>query len=471
MSTLNKKTRVAGGNGALAAEETNLNKLRRLVSLAIITNENFSKTNINVISDIISLASRISENEYSEFISIITYARLEIGIRSSVIAAIVGAIEGGHTVILDMLEPKIFLRPTDIMDLISLYLSRGNKKTLPRKLKRLISKSLNKYDSYQFSKYGRSFGNDVNLVDVFNLVHPVPENEESKINFKNVVEQTLPVAYTWESVLSSGKFKSKKEAWLDLINSGRLPSLSTIRNVRNILESGIENTELAKMIRNKVYINRIFPDQVLKAYTSIEDSLVKEALLNKLVISDRNSTLKGKSLFILDISGSMGTFDLDQLNQLSGKAFSVLYSLIQNAENFEVVITAGDDYKRLGKSEFLDLSKVKNIEDLMSEIQQISKRIGWGGIFTKQCLDWVAKEREGVVYDRVVVISDSQDCDRNLTTKDLPSLGKYNYINNIAGYGHVAYTSFSTNNFEEIVTFSTKIVDFIKFHEKDFKND
>jgi len=466
MSTLNKKTRVAGGNGALAAEETNLNKLRRLVSLSIITNENFSKINVNVISDIISLASRISENEYSEFISIITYARLEIGIRSSVIAAIVGAIEGRHTVILDMLEPKIFLRPTDIMDLISLYLSRGNKKTLPKKLKRLISKSLNKYDSYQFSKYGRSFGNDVNLVDVFNLVHPVPKNKESKINFKNVVEQTLPVAYTWESVLSSGKFKSKKEAWLDLINSGRLPSLATIRNVRNILESGIENIELAKMIRNKVYINRIFPDQVLKAYMSIEDSLVKEALLNKLVISDRNSTLKGKSLFILDISGSMGTFDLNRLNQLSGKAFSVLYSLIQNAEHFEVVITAGNDHKRLGKSEFLDLSKVKNIEDLMFEIQQISKRIGWGGIFTKQCLDWVAKEREGVVYDRVVVISDSQDCDRNLTTKDLPSLGKYNYINNIADYEHVAYTSFSTNNFEEIVTFSTKIVDFIKFNEK-----
>jgi len=470
MSTLNRKRRVANEQGALAAKETNLNKLRRLISMSIITNENFSITDINITSEIINLSSRLSQKDYKEFIDILTYARLETGVRVSVVSAIVGAIEGGHAVILDMLNPKIFLRPTDITDLVSLYLSRGNKKTLPKKLKKLISRSLNGYDSYQFSKYGRSFGNDINLVDIFNLAHPVPDNEDSENNFRNVVNQTLEPAYTWEVVLSSSQLKTKKEAWKDLIKSGRLPALAGIRNVRNMLESGVKEKTIKNFIK-KININRIFPDQILKAYSSTENKKIKKALLNKLVTTDNNGTLKGKSLFVLDISGSMGRFSLNNLNQLSGRAFSVLYSLIQNSEECEVVITAGSDYKRVGKSEFLDLNKVKNVEDLMSEIQQISRRIGWGGIFTKQCLDWVAKEREGVIYERVVVISDSQDCDRDLTTKDLPSLGKYNYINNIAAYGSVAYTSFSTNNFEEIVTFSTKIVDFIKFHEKDFKGN
>ena len=58
-----------------------------------------------------------------------------------------------------------------------------------------------------------------------------------------------------------------------------------------------------------------------------------------------------------------------------------------------------------------------------------NKSLHRGRIFTKQCLDFIHKE-ENEIPDRIIVFSDSQDCDND---KSLPKpFGKYNYIVDIS---------------------------------------
>ncbi|HRT03639.1 MAG TPA: hypothetical protein P5513_06830, partial [Candidatus Diapherotrites archaeon] len=58
--------------------------------------------------------------------------------------------------------------------------------------------------------------------------------------------------------------------------------------------------------------------------------------------------------------------------------------------------------------------------------------LGYGGIFTRQCLEW-CKETLGTDFDRIIIFSDSQDCD--LPSKNIPKpFGKYNYICDISAH-------------------------------------
>ena len=49
-----------------------------------------------------------------------------------------------------------------------------------------------------------------------------------------VYNDTLEIPYTWETELSSKG--NTKEVWDELVNSGKLPIMATIRNLRNILD-------------------------------------------------------------------------------------------------------------------------------------------------------------------------------------------------------------------------------------------
>jgi hypothetical protein len=486
----NKEKRVAGSNGKIAAEETYFNKLVRLIGLSIIGEERYypEKNSISNMLDIFEYSKNLEERDYDRYIELIEFTRLESGLRHSVLYSILGVIKAGKGNVIDKLTDRVLLRPSDVTDILNIYLSiDNNKKTLPGSLKRLITKALNRYDQYQYEKYGRKKDSlNMNLVDVFNLVHPKPKDKEYEVLFKKVIEQDLDSPETWEHILSNEveetinksdiilldnistnkKFKTKKEAWTYLIKTKKLPSLAALRNISNMLESNIDINLLKNYIDKNISTKRIFPLQILNAYVNTNNEEIKEVLIKKLSIS-KGELLKGKTLIVLDISGSMGEFNLIRTNNLASRAISMFLSIANNVEDFELVLTAGNDMKRKHASLKIKDKKIfKNLETLLSFINEQRDRnnLGYGGIFTKQCLDWI-KENNKIFYERVIVISDSQDCDYSVTTNDLPILGKFNYINNIAAYKNVGYNE-STNGFKEITTFSSKIIDFIKFNEE-----
>lgn len=72
--------------------------------------------------------------------------------------------------------------------------------------------------------------------------------------------------------------------------------------------------------------------------------------------------------------------------------------------------------------------------ELFSQVDATKGLIGGGGIFTRQCLEWCREQYDGD-FDRIIVFSDSQDCD--YPEKRVPKpFGKYNYIVDVSAHRH-----------------------------------
>jgi hypothetical protein len=60
----------------------------------------------------------------------------------------------------------------------------------------------------------------------------------------------------------------------------------------------------------------------------------------------------------------------------------------------------------------------------------VAGRIGGGGIFLVQCMEAIrAQEKEA---DRVIVLTDEQDCDTKLKPETADAFGRQNYLVNVA---------------------------------------
>jgi len=470
-----RQKRVSGGSGKKAAKESSFNKLKRLMQLATIGEERYYPEGKDITSDIVFLSEKAAKEFPEKLVNLLQYTRLAIGLRHAPLFGMLGILKI-NPILLKDIDPSFFLRPSDIMDMVALYFQENSEaKTLPKQLKKLIEKSLNQYDLYQFAKYGKYKKRlQINLVDVLNLVHPKPKNEKQKELFEKVIKQELPIPETWETMLSNSQL-SKKEAWEYLMEIKKLPALATIRNIRNMLEAEVKEEKIIEYIQG-INTGRIFPAQILSAVIHIDSEKIKKTLLDKLKQS--NANLKGKTLIILDISGSMGTFELYSgfLNSYAFRAISVLIALVQNSEDFEIVLTSGDDYKRKHESVYLNKEQKEwilngELDKFFALIEEYKKgKLGWGGIFTKQVLNWIKKQNKEH-YNRVVVISDSQDMDFTSKNDILPAIAKHQYINNIAAYKKVGYSTHKDetgNTWEEITTYSSKLVDFILLSEIEF---
>jgi len=107
------------------------------------------------------------------------------------------------------------VRPDDLTEIVA-YVG----KPFPKQVKRGIRNALLKFDRYSLAKY-KGEGNKVSLVDLFNIAHPRVEyaNEEQKQAWKDLIEGNLKSFDTWEVILSSNQFQTKKEAWEYIINN------------------------------------------------------------------------------------------------------------------------------------------------------------------------------------------------------------------------------------------------------------
>ena len=171
--------------------------------------------------------------------------------------------------------------------------------------------------------------------------------------------------------------------------------------------------------------------------------------------------LPGKTLFIVDVSGSMvcrcsRRCDYDRLE--AAEAMAMLAA--NQCEDFELVCTAGNDYTRVHNSEHIKYPS--RGFDLIDQITEAKSRLGNGGIFTRQCLEWCQEKFMWDHIDRIIVFSDSQDCDYE--NKRMPKpFGKYNYIVDVSAERRgVNYKGVWT---AEVSGFSEHFITFIAGYE------
>jgi len=254
-------------------------------------------------------------------------------------------------------------------------------------------------------------------------------------------KKALPAPDTWEVYLSrAGKDRAKRlEAWLFLMDNKRLPTLATIRNLRNMMLDGVPLERIDAYIRtlNPQYLS-VF--NVVKAMAVAPELTLALEDLMKRFWNQGERKLPGLTDIVIDVSGSMGSIPLGGIldSGLLSRAVAVAYSLMLAAEHYRIFFTAGDDDVR--KHATMHVEGIYGIRDLISKTSEARSELRYGGIFTAQCVKWLNEKFSQP--DRLIVISDSQDIDEyHIGAKiDRPKRGRHMIEVNIAPYKNVHVT-------------------------------
>jgi hypothetical protein len=420
-SVLDKTERLAGGYGGYAAQQSNYQLLRR-ITLANLLWENCAYIDGKSISD--EIVRLIPLCEANDVANLAIECRLMQKLRHTPLFITVEMCKYNETLKhVGRVLPLIITRADMLTDFLALYWREG-KKPLANQVKKGLAGAFQNFDEYQFAKYDRN--TRIKLRDVMFLCHPKPKDDAQKELFKRIANRELKTPDTWEVALSRGD--DKCDTWTRLINDKKLGGLAFLRNIRNMQMAHVDHNVIVNGLKN-MKGGMLLPLDYLKSARINSD--FKGYIEEKMIDSYKNlPKLPGKTLFIVDVSGSMGslTSGSSSFSRLD-QACAMAMLAANQCESFKLVTTAGDDYDRICSSEWIEYPQ-KGF-DIAKQIVKTKDNIGYGGIFTRQCLEWCKSKFKGEEFDRIIIFSDSQDCD--FPDKRIPKpFGKYNYICDIS---------------------------------------
>lgn len=330
-----------------------------------------------------------------------------------------------HKLFVKDLLPKIITRADMLTDFLAIYWKDG-KYPICNQAKKGLALAFHNFNEYKLAKYDRDAA--IKLRDVMFLVHAKPRNQYEQKLFNKVAERTLTPPETWEVMLSRGD--DKKATWTTLITEGKIGGLAMLRNIANMQKANVDRRTIQdglKTLRSSMLLPLDFwkAARMNPAFErDIEDAMI-EAYKNL-------PKLPGKTLFIVDVSGSMDflTSGSSQFNRMD-QACAMAILAANQCEDYELVATAGNDDSKISASEWIEYPKRGFA--LAPQIMDTRHRISGGGIFTRQCLEWCKDKFKDKKFDRIIIFSDSQDCD--YPEKRVPKpFGTYNYIVDVSAH-------------------------------------
>ena len=443
-----EEERLAGGSGALAAKQSNTALLRRAVLANLLWEDVAYMDGMKVAEEIQRLIPLCpAEDVYYIALEARTMQKLR---HTPLFLAVEMCKYPEHKMFVQDLLPQIITRADMLTDFLAIYWKDG-KKPIANQAKKGLAKAFHNFNEYKFAKYDRDAA--IKLRDVMFLCRPKPENQYEQTLFKKIADRTLATPETWEVLLSTGK--DKKKSWTKLITEGKIGGLAMLRNIANMRKANVDKKVINKGLE-KLKSSMLMPLDFLKANEmnpefsrQIEDAMISSyANLPK---------LKGKTLFIVDVSGSMQVSISAKSDFSRYDAACAMAMLAANqCEDYEIVCTAGNDYSHTGAHEHIPYPQ-KGF-GIFKQIHATNKNIGGGGIFTRQCLEWCNDKFKGQKFDRIIVFSDSQDCD--LPEKRIPKpFGTYNYICDVSA--HTKGVNYRGTWTAEISGFSEHFITFI----------
>lgn len=301
----------------------------------------------------------------------------------------------------------------------------GGKNKIPMAIKRGVADSMNKFTEYQLAKYQRD--GSVKLRDVLRIVHPVAKNETQGALFEKVMKNTLEVPYTWEVELSKNgqlpvaERKAKSEVWTDLIVSGKLPFMASLRNLRNIHEAQV-NPMVVKQVcdmlcdPHRVATSKQLPFDFVEAYKIVKDldSKMATSVSRAIDLSVSNMPKLGDRVWvIIDYSGSMGRNDEVAINTATLLAAALLKA---NESASNVAVTLFGSTAKTLKS----VDTNNSILSIQAELLTHRRGSISGSTNFRAALD--EKSKLGFDPDTIVVLTDGE-------VNSFP----YSVIKNVAG--------------------------------------
>lgn len=307
--------------------------------------------------------------------------------------------------------------------------------------KRGLAAAFGKFDRYALSKY-RGDGKSVSLRDALRLVQPTPKDDAQKALWKDVLDQKLAQFDTWENELSAGK--DKKAVFERLLSEKKLGGMAFLRNLRNMVDAGVDKSLLRARFRDRDGFKRILPFRFLAA-ARYAPSLVSEISDAMLMAVEGHEKLQGTTFVLVDVSGSMD-------HPLSAKSEM---TRIDAAAGLAVYLREiCDDVRVFAYSE--QMAEVKNYRGL-ALAEGINQAVPHRGTYTGAAIHELNKSK----HDRIIVVTDEQAGD-NVGM----SVATYPYIINVAPYQYgVGYGRWVSIN-----GWSDRVVDFIRAHEAQSKD-
>ena len=448
---------LAGGSGAVADRISKLKELQRSVLACLLWEDVAYENGDSIAQRIATLVPLVAPDKVA---ALAIAARTEGKLRHvPLLLAREMARHATHKALVADVLATVIQRADELSEFLSIYFKNDKNQPISAQVKKGLARAFVKFDEYALAKYSGK-GNDFSLRDVLFLCHAKPQTKAQAAVWKRLINDELKTPDTWETALSASNGENKKEVWERLLSEEKLGALALIRNLRNFEQTGVDRNLVKKALKT-CKTERILPFRFITAakHAPRYQSELEETILRTV---EGKKILKGKTVVIIDVSGSMNS-------ALSGKSemtrmecgASLAILLREQCEDVVFYATAGNDSTRIHRTE---LVRPHHGFALRDEIVNQASRLGGGGIFLKQVMDYVQDAEKGA--DRVIIFSDEQD-----TSKIDPSTanawGKKNYIINISvEKGGIAY-----GKFDHINGFSEAVIDYIAAGEQIENND
>lgn len=446
-------TKVTHG-GAQAGPQNPLQELRRAVSSCLLWEDTFYEKGSDLAARISTLCGQVPAVELAA-LAVEARSRMHLRHVPLFLTRQLVRLHPGSGLAGDTLA-EVVRRPDELSEFLSMYWQE-KRQPLAAQVKRGLAKAFQWFSAYQLAKWNRD--SVVKLRDVLFLVHAKPKDEEQAATWKQLVEGTLPAPDTWEVALSSGA--NKKLTWERLLGEGQLGYSALLQNLRNMASVGVDRGLIKKALIEGAPFARVLPFRFIAAARAAQEfePVLEEAMLASLAAMPK---LPGRTLLIVDVSGSMSS-------QLSGRstltridaACGVASLARELCEDVQIYITGGNDITRIHATK--ELPPRRGFA-LIDAVRAGDRSVGGGGIFLKQCMDWVASQDRGGrgPIARVIVFTDEQDCDIKANPATAQRLGVHNYINNVASYKPGIDTS---AGWRRVSGFSERVLEWIAVEE------
>lgn len=362
----------------------------------------------------------------------------------------------------------VIQRPDEIGEFISLYW-KDKKQPLSNQVKKGIAMAFTDgpFSEYAFAKWDKNSA-AVSLRDALFLCHPKPKDVKQEALFRKIANKELKTPDTWEVALSGGA--DKRATFERLMAENKLGALAFLRNLRNMRESGITIEALASY-GAKLDVSKVLPFRFVAAAKACPElRMLMQAMMLKSVQSQEK--LSGRTILVVDTSGSMGAAisyksDLTRI-QAAGAMAAIAKEM---CEDVVIYATAGNDGARYHATVLISDDGRRSLRgmDLVDYLSshELRQKIGGGGIFFTQAMDYIANVEEGKPVDRVIVFTDEQDTSRSgraynpANAKRMAPAGK-NYIINVGANRN----GINSAEWETITGFSEAVFDYIKAVEE-----
>lgn len=425
--------------GARAARIGVKDQLLRSVMSCLLWEDEFYEDGVEIAQRITKLAEQVDPRELA---AIAIRARHQFKLRHVPLHLLVTlAKTGSGTSVLRETIPHVVRRADELAELLALYWkANGADAPLAKQLQKGLALAATNFDEHRLAKYDRD--NDVRLRDVIFLTHAKPKDKEQAKIFAKLVNKSfypkatrsgfkvksalrltgspgLAVPDTWETELSAGK--DKRATFERLLREEKLSYLALLRNLRNMIEAGVERNLITDALRARKGAQWVLPFRYIAAARAAP-SLVRaidEALLASI---DEMQRLPGHTVVMVDVSVSMkaklsAKSDLSRVD--AAAALGAMFPGDVSVFTFSNRLVEVPAHRGLAGVDMILKSQPHGGTELIEAVRQVNARVR-------------------VRYDRLVVISDEQAAsDRNR----LPDPKGAGYMINVAsaqngiGYG------------------------------------